>query len=175
MSWPEALVARLERYAQTEDRAALAALRRSLDEEAASFARAAPYVAPALPLGLEPTNERIAYLVAGLFALHPASSSWTLARALRRVMDRREAASIEGRFVALLGASLEDLSPHLRHAVSLIRSEDLAIDWLQLIEDLRFWSHPTGRAQRHWASDFWASAPAPTPDEPTQTTTTETP
>lgn len=175
MPWPERLVARLERYAQEDDRAALAALRRSLDEETASFARAAPYVAPALPLDLEPSNERIAYLVAGLFALQPSTSSRTLARALRSVMERREAASIEGRFVALLGASIEDLGPHLRHAVTLIRTEELSIDWLQLIEDLRFWTHGAGFVQRRWASDFWASTPTTNDNDPTATTTTETP
>jgi CRISPR type I-E-associated protein CasB/Cse2 len=176
MTWKERLISKLERYAREEDRAALAALRRSLDEEVASLVRAAPLVAPALPAGLEPWNERSAYLLSGLFALHPKSGKRSLAESLRIVKERRGSGSIEARFVALLSASLEDIAPHLRHAVALLRADDLGIDWSQLLEDLSFWSHPAGRVQRRWAADFWA-APEPKEDESTNHTepnTTET-
>lgn len=171
MTWSERFIAHLEQAAEEDDRAALAALRRSLDEETASFARAAPHVAPYLPGGLDPSSERVAYLVAGLFALQPSSGRRTFARALREVMERRDSASIEGRFVALLGADLEDLASHLRHAVALIRGEELGLDWVQLLEDLCRWSHPNGFVQRRWASDFWASNEPVTPNANTETNT----
>lgn len=157
MNWPEHLIQSLERAAARDDRAVFAALRRSLDEETASMARAAQHVARYLPMQLDAESERMAYLVAGLFALHPTSGGTrTIAAALRSVMERRDSPSIEGRFTALLGADVEDLAPHLRHVVTLIRGDDVQFDWLQLLNDLRFWSHPDGKVQRRWARDFWA-------------------
>jgi len=152
----EPLIAALERLAQTDDRAALAALRRSLAEDA--VAHAYPYVVPFLPREPGAWLERIYVLVAGLFALHPAVGSPSLAVALRRVRDATGSRSIERRFVALLDAHPEDLGPHLRHAVALVRSADIPLDWNDLLQTLRVWN--TDWARRRWARDFWGSTQA---------------
>lgn len=162
-----ALVDRLEDLHRHDDRGALAALRRSLDGEAASFARAAPIVAPFVPSGTPRSDEQAAYLVAGLFALHPSSGGAreSFGRTFRRIAEQKDSKSLEARFVALLAASAEDLPTHLRHAVALARGEDVAVAWGQLLDDLLKWDHPDGFIQRRWASDYWASAataPAPT-------------
>ena len=47
--------------------------------------------------------------------------------------------SIEKRFMSLLDADIEDLSDHLRHAVSLAKSKDVPIDWSRLFNDIRWW------------------------------------
>ncbi len=65
MNWPERLIQSLDRAAARDDRAVFAALRRSLDEETASMARAAQHVARYLPMQLDDETERMAYLVAG--------------------------------------------------------------------------------------------------------------
>lgn len=74
------------------------------------------------------------------------------------------AKSLERRFTALLMSRKEDLPERLRHAVSLLKSEKIPIDWAQLLLDLCWWdqSHCTVSArrpmissQRRWAKAFW--------------------
>jgi CRISPR system Cascade subunit CasB len=154
----EPLIAALERLAQVDDRGALSALRRSLAEDA--IARAYPYVVPFIPRKSTPWLERTYLLVAGLFALHPANGSASLAMALRRVRDTTGSNSVEQRFVALLDAHPEDLAPHLRYAVSLVRSNEIPIDWRNLLRTVRNWNYESAR--RRWARDFWGGA---SPDE----------
>src|SRR5262249_54428628 len=50
--------------------------------------------------------------------------------------------SIEKRFVALLNCHEDDLAEHLRHAIGLLRSKEIPVDWIQLLKDLRNWNHP---------------------------------
>lgn len=151
---PEPLIAALERLAERDDRGALSALRRSLSEDA--IAQAYPYVVPYFPTPPIPWLEKIFLLVAGLFALHPGSGSASLATALQRVRITSKSESVESRFVALLDAHPEDLGPHLRHAVALARSHDIAIDWHDLLRTLRGWRNESAR--RRWARDFWGEA-----------------
>lgn len=148
---PEPMITSLERLAEREDRGALSALRRSLFEDA--VARAYPYVVPYFPSEPVPWLERLYLLVAGLFALHPQSGPTSLASALRRVRDKSDSESVESRFVALLDAHPEDLGMHLRHAVGLARSNDIAIDWHDLLRTVRNWNNEWAR--RRWARDFW--------------------
>ncbi len=163
---------RLEALASDDDRGALSALRRSLDDEAASFARAAPIVAPFVPHGTSGRDERAAYLVAGLFALHPSAgedAKRSFGATLRDVALRKDSASLEQRFVALLSASAEDLPHHLRHAVSLARGEDVPIAWRTLLRHVLQWSHPDGWVQRQWARDYWAGRAEAEPEVPSTT------
>ena len=153
---PEPLVVALERLASNDDRAALSALRRSLSEDAT--ARAYPYVVPFFPRERTPWLERTYLLVAGLFALHPRSGEASLGAALRRVRDVTGSTSVEQRFVALLDAHRDDLGAHLRHAVSLVRSREIAIDWHDLLGTIRNWNQEWAR--RRWARDFWGPAAA---------------
>jgi CRISPR system Cascade subunit CasB len=66
--------------------------------------------------------------------------------------------SIERRFVALLECHEDDLAERLRHAVSLLRSKEIPVDWLQLLKDLRRWNREDRKAQREWARAFWGGA-----------------
>lgn len=153
----EPLIAALERLVEKEDRAALSALRRSLSADGTSHAY--PYVVPFFPREASRWLEETYLLVAGLFALHPTSGTTSLAAALRRVRDKTSSPSIEQRFAALLDAHPQDLPPHLRHAVALARSHEIAIDWDDLLRTVRYWNES---ARRRWARDFWGGA---SPDE----------
>ncbi|MBL8602067.1 MAG: type I-E CRISPR-associated protein Cse2/CasB [Myxococcales bacterium] len=153
------VVDHLERLARDQDRATLALLRSSLQE--GRSLEGLRVVLPFLKRRSEGATraEDDALLVAGLFALHPESGSLSLASALRIVA--RESDSVELRFRALLGADRQDLGTHLRHAVTLIASRGLAIDWRDLHTTLRFWDRPAqppnqDRARREWARDFWS-------------------
>lgn len=153
----EPLISALERLAAADNRAALSALRRSLAKDA--VAHAYPYVVPFFPNARTPWLERTYLLVAGLFALHPASGPESLATALRRVHAKTDSDNVERRFVALLDAEREDLAPHLRHVVALARANEIPIDWHDLLRTVRYWNEP---ARREWARDFWGGS---SPDE----------
>ena len=163
-----AFITALGRLDTSRQRAALATLRGSLRD--GHDLDAAPYV---LPFVTDPRDEPHAFLVAGLFALHPEPGSSTVGDALRRVKGLTDSESIELRFRALLSASRAELPTHLRHAVTLIASKQIGLDWGDLYQALRFWeadpltaggAHP----KRRWARDFWAfnetTAPVGSPD-----------
>jgi CRISPR type I-E-associated protein CasB/Cse2 len=149
------LVDRLERLAQREDRATLALLRGSLQEGRSldGLRVVLPFLKRGAPGAARAEDD--ALLLAGLFALHPESGSLSLASALSIVA--RDSDSVELRFRALLGAGRQDLPTHLRHAVTLVASRGLAIDWRDLHTKIRFWESNSDRARREWARDFWAS------------------
>jgi CRISPR system Cascade subunit CasB len=164
----ERFVEYLEELDRNEDRAALAALRRSLGKSPGEAAEAHRYVLPFNPATWE---ESAYYLVGGLFALHPQSwrrderdKSLTNLGASFAWLGSVDSKSIEKRFVALLNCHEEDLTEHLRHAIGLLRSKEIPVDWVQLLKDLRNWNHPDRFVQLSWARAFWGRA-----DEQTQT------
>lgn len=136
--------------AQREDRAALAELRRSLTSPLAAM----PYVVPFLAKDASDRDERALALVGALFALHPKRGESTLAHALRELAANSD--SVAQRFRALLDAEAEDLPVHLRHAVSLVRGQEIPLDYDDLLRTVRFWGDPEKSRQRAWARDFFA-------------------
>src|SRR5262245_36789091 len=142
----ERFISYLEELARNEDRAALAALRRGLGKSPGEAAETHRHV---LRFNSEPWEELAFYVVSGLFALHP--ESWPKKEGDNRLTNfgasfawmRSKADSdnsIERRFVALLDCHEDDIAEHLRHAVSLLRSKEIPVDWLQLLRDLRNWN-----------------------------------
>ena len=112
-----------------------------------------PYVVPFV----QRWNEDDIYMIASLFALHPSSiSSGNIGDHLRRLLDDEASAeATERRFVQLLRARRDTLEPRLRQQVSILKSNDIAVNWHQLIADLRNWNHPDRFVQRRWAGAFW--------------------
>ena len=55
-----------------------------------------------------------------------------LGASFARLAQATESESIEKRFVALLNCRRDDLHAHLRHAVGLLKSKDIPVDWAQL-------------------------------------------
>ncbi len=141
-----------------ENRAALAHLRRGLGQPLGTVADMFPYVAPWVPHDAPRAVEDAHYLLAALFASHPAGGgSGNLGDHFRRVVsdDPAGAAAVERRFTALLAAHPDDLDFYLRQAISFLRSKGVPIDWHQLHADIRWWGHPERRVQRRWARSFW--------------------
>jgi CRISPR system Cascade subunit CasB len=166
-SWPRRFVAYLAGLEEAEDRAALAALRRGLGKAPGEAAELYPYVVPRVPPAAGEQEEAAYYLIASLFAFHPAlwpedgvpTSRRNLGASLARLAsgpDRQ--AAVERRFVALLNAHREDVPDHLRRVVGLLKAADVPVDWAQLLDDVRWWDHGERRVQRRWARAFWGSA-----------------
>jgi CRISPR system Cascade subunit CasB len=164
----EPFVRSLIRLFTEEDRAALAALRRALGKQPGEAAEAHRYVLPFVAPGMKPWDENAYYLVGALFALHPANwgppeeqaeqqqaTTTNMGASFRRLAGEVESGSVERRFVALLNSHPDDLPEHLRHAVGLLKSKEVPVNWSQLIHDLRNWNHEARWVQRNWARAFW--------------------
>ena len=170
---------------QNMDRAALARLRRTLGKGMNEAFEAFPYVARWTE-GLNTWHEQCYYLVAALFAMYSAkhrARSWHHEQNLKRHQRNLGASflglnakmqeqgqtderskSVERRFTALLVSRRNDLSERLRHAVSLLAAHRVPVDWVQLLDDLRWWEQGERAAssrsffispQRQWANSFW--------------------
>jgi CRISPR system Cascade subunit CasB len=149
------LVDHLETLADRQDRGTLALLRRTFQEEHAldGLAVVLPFVSR--DPRWRDRDEDDALLVSALFALHPESGPLSLPAALRIIAKTSD--SIELRFRALLTANRQDLGDHLRHAVTLVASHGLPIDWRELHAAIRDWDRPSDRIRRRWARAFWGS------------------
>jgi CRISPR type I-E-associated protein CasB/Cse2 len=112
-------------------------------------------------------HERTAYIVAALFALHPVNAdSGNMGDHLRELKNRRnrelpgsEDPALERRFAALLAAHDEELDSHLRWVVTMLKQQDIPVNWLQLFMDISAWGHPDpdwqARVRRSWANSFY--------------------
>lgn len=147
------------------DRGALAALRHSLAFSPGCYPKAFPYVERFAGAAVHERDARrlALYAVAGLFARHPQQGSQSFAAALGEVMARRQSSSIEGRFIALLGADAGNIVDYLRQAVSLLAADGIGCDYARLLDDLSQWLNPTidpSRLRQRWARDFYQAAKA---------------
>lgn len=155
----ENFISYLENFVRKDDRAALAHLRRGLGRENA--AEMFPYIS-GWTANLYPKDENAYFLVASLIGLYP-TNSWKSDEKYNNLGNslsflKEESGSIERRFVALLNADEEDLPHHLRQIVSILKSKDAPINWLQLLRDIKYWSADNNNVQREWAKGFWGNS-----------------
>jgi len=137
-----------------EDRAVLAELRRGLGREPGEAAGMFPYVVPFVH---DRYQEADLYLIASLFALHPASvSSGNMGTHLHAYAHAvGDDAATTRRFVQLLNLRRPSLDSPLRQHISMLKSKDIPINWHRLIYDLRYWEHTDRFVQKQWASAYW--------------------
>ena len=160
------------------DRGAMANLRRGLGKPPGTVHQMDRNILPFL--SGEP--EKPYYLVAALFAgWHQGKDSVVtnppdnLGKSLKAIVEKevkegrkREDVEdrLEKRLVALLNCHRDDLPQHLRQVVGLLRSKEVAINWAQLLHDIRGWNWESRAVQRAWARGFWS---VPEADIATQT------
>jgi CRISPR system Cascade subunit CasB len=145
-----------------EDRGALAALRRGLGRPPGTVASTYPYVVRWLAADTPPWREAAYYVIASLFAYHPAEGgTGNMGDHFGRAREPGgDDTAIERRFTALLAAHPDDLDAYLRQAVSFLRSKNVPINWHQLLSDVQGWGHESHYVQRQWAQSFWGRANA---------------
>jgi len=154
--WELSFVAHLGSLARRKDRRALAVLRKGLAAAPGMDPICYPYVFPIIPSDLAPWKQRLAFTIASLFALHPESTDrGNLGTSFHQIGKPSE--SIEKRFVALLSCHRDDLAHHLRQAISLLRSKEVRVNWLQLVRDIESWNRDDRVVQRRWAAEYWGS------------------
>jgi CRISPR system Cascade subunit CasB len=162
----------LERLYANQDRGALADLRRGLGKAPGAAMEMHPYVVP-FTRELNRRQEDAFYVVAALFGLYPRESwrrgerekFFNLGASLKLLKKEKDSGGVERRFVALLNCRAEDLPDHLRQFIGLIKTNDLPIDWGQLLRDIIRWDFDED-VQRNWAKAFWAADPKPETAEP---------
>jgi len=119
------------------------------------------HVVPYLPT--KSYDDRWYYAIATLFGAFPqhrkGPSLGAAFRPLAFPPKEPKKDSMEARFIALLNAHPDDLDGHLRHAVSLLKANEQALDWFRLFDDLLQWDHPDGYVQLKWARDFYRQHP----------------
>lgn len=157
-----ALIQHLHSLRDTDDRGALAGLRRGLGKPPGTAVETYPHVVPYIPASdAEPARAWPYFLVASLFAEHPRSDrGQNVGLAFRRL---KESPSREARFRALLNADVPELPGHLRQAIRQLAQAEIGIDWALLLNDLRYWAEPQRRVQQRWARAYWAEAHPETP------------
>lgn len=142
-----------------EDRAVMAALRRGLGQPSGAAPEMFRYVVPFIHETTGAWQEEVYYMIASLFGYHPESGGMGNMGDHFGVLRRQnpDSPAIERRFTTLMAAHPEDLAFHLRQAVSLLKSKDVAINWHQLIQDALWWNHPESRVRvcKRWANQFW--------------------
>ncbi len=151
---------------RSENRGALAALRKGLGKEPGTVPEMFEHVVPFLPKRATKEQEDAFFLIASLFASYPEGTGQVdMGRTFRTIRSKAESDSIEGRFVGLLKCHRDNLPDHLRHAVALARSKDAPIDWYQLLLDVQHWDDASGSVQRRWARSFWEDRREKTSDQ----------
>lgn len=160
----------------------LAALRRgvgrNMDEAPGSW----PYVMEVA--GGSRWREESAHIALGLFALHHQSQDpgsmnrqgWSLGRACRvlkqkRATQRSSEEGVERRFKGAIAAdSLTSLAVHLRGLVTLLRGEDVPLDYARLYWDLTSWRslERRDRVALRWARDYFMTPSDEPPQEATR-------
>lgn len=161
---------------EREDRGTLAALRRGLMLEEEQLFELFGYLPPHYLAGLRPGEERLYLMVAALYAYHSASfSSDDLAQRRRNLgeslrllalakaqpgagsgeNDELLSDSLKRRMDALLSAPRADLFGHLRQVISLLKTEEVPVDWALLLSDLQGWEWQGRPVQWRWSRSFY--------------------
>lgn len=142
-----------------DERAMLAALRRGLGQPLGAVPDMFPYVVRFLPEDASRWDEECLYLMASLFALHPAhTAEGNLGDHLYQLAIKMgDSQATERRFQQLLRAEPEMLPDLLRQIISLLKTNEIPVNWHQLMRDIYSWYWPDRRRNvvRWWARSFW--------------------
>lgn len=153
-------------------RGTLAALRRGLMLDEEHLYELYGYLPPSFLSGLAPGEERLYLMLAALFAYHPAYFSddelkerhRNLGESLRLLAQAKQPEpqnddelpeSLKRRMEGLLAAPRDEVFGHLRQIISLLKSEEIKVDWAQLLRDLHDWEWPNRPVQWDWSRSFY--------------------
>jgi len=141
-------------------RAGLAALRAGLRSKGGIAVEMMSHVVPYLD-EREQLSDRWFFAIAALFALHPLDTKEKLSLGGSFGRLRKKSDSIEKHFQLLLASDEEDLFERLKQAVSLLKANNIPVNWYALLTDLtiKSWDDSQRLTQLTWARDFYRDAP----------------
>jgi CRISPR system Cascade subunit CasB len=156
-----------------EKRGTLAALRRGLMLEEEQLYELYGQIPPNFLAGLRQGEERLYLMVAALFASHPEAipapaegeRRVNLGESLRRLAAAKAAPgtpsdellpeALKRRLEATLNAPRDELFGHLRQLVSLLKTEEIPVDWAKLLYDIQGWDLEWRPVQWEWSRSFY--------------------
>ncbi len=111
-------------------------------------------------------NEEIYFLIATLYGLNDFQFTGSFGKTMREVFYKSGSDSIQKRFIALLDSRFDLIDTYLpgggevayriRQCIRLASSNNIGVDWLQLLKDLVYWTHEEKFIQKKWAQDFFS-------------------
>ncbi len=111
-------------------------------------------------------NEEIYFLIATLYGLNDHKFTGSFGKTMRDVYYKSGSESIPKRFIALLDSRFDlidnfhpgggEVAYRIRQCIRLASSNNIGVDWLQLLEDLVYWTHEAKFIQKQWAQDFFS-------------------
>ncbi len=115
------------------------------------------------PYITKPIEEEIYFIVACLFPLNEYSLKGNFGKTMFLTKMRISTETINLRFNRLLNckvdsssmSSIRELSFLLRQCVKLANSQEIGVDWLQLLYDLKRWNSTSKFVQRQWARSYF--------------------
>ena len=137
-----------------EDRGALADLRSGLRTDPGQAPRMFKHVVPYLE-EKHRNSDRWFYVVGAMFGANPRHVKGNSIGKCFKLLSESGSDSIEARFIALLGSHPDDLHKHLYHAIGLIRSKEIGLDYYKLLGDLINWNSSNHITQNKWARDYY--------------------
>lgn len=126
------------------------------------------FVAPWLPTGLHPAQERAYYVVAALMttANHSGIGSGTsLGTALGRASKKISPMTAELSMRRIVRHTPAGPYPHLRGGIRLIASAGVLLDWARLLSELEFWHFRGPRICTQWQQDYYRAARSTQPSD----------
>lgn len=147
------------------DNGAKADFKRALSGEPEHIRRVYPFVLPYIGNTSEWEQQQIWIPVACLSIYYPsAQKTGNFGHSCRGLATATNSEGADRRFRALLDLALTDVQSPLTTLVRQMKSKGIAIDYPQLLADLRQWEHPKQYIQDQWARAFWG-APSGSPNE----------
>ena len=110
-----------------------------------------------LPHGVSERDEPWFFQVATLFPFAGSAEKGSFGTTLRSARSEDNGDALDRRMEILLAADEEQLAFRLRQAVNFVASQDLTVNWPQLLSDLTYWSHRDRFVQKRWARAYFTS------------------
>lgn len=111
-----------------------------------------------LPYGLSTAQEEIFFLLATLYPLGDEGGTGNFGASLRLARDPKNPKGLDRRVEILLDSDKTQLPFRLRQAVRLLKSKHIAINWQQLLVDLKRWNYTSRIVQKQWARTYFGLA-----------------
>jgi CRISPR system Cascade subunit CasB len=134
-----------------------AQLKRSAGETLANSRQVMGLFYRLLPYGVSTFQEEMFFLVATLFPFTEECSAGDFGASLRRArVDEKNSKGLDKRVENLLDADMGQLPFRLRRSVQFLHSQRIRVNWIGLLDDLLWWSHPDRKVQQRWARSYFS-------------------
>lgn len=132
-----------------------AALKRNAGARLSESRKALGLFYSLLPAGVFESQEETFFLVATLFPMAESGAIGDLGDSLRLARSSKNQKGLDKRVEVLLDADSSQLSFRLRTAVRFLQSNRVRVNWMRLLEDLLYWTHPERHVQERWARSYF--------------------